>query len=255
LLLAIPAGEVAGQATIRGVVRSDRGAPLIGAEIELRPSKLHARSTDEGRFAIGNIPVGTYVLAVRAVGYRPLEADAEISGPDTVVVTLELAPAVQMLETVHADAPAPTPVIAKMAGFEERRKAGFGRFLTRVELERREHSALSDVLGMVAGLRMVRRPTMCGDGYAAATGRSGALKWEAWMTCSGGAMPAACYLTLYVDGIRLWTWGQPDLPDLDKLLTVMTIEGIEIYRGPSETPIAYQATGSACGALLIWTPN
>jgi hypothetical protein len=75
------------------------------------------------------------------------------------------------------------------------------------------------------------------------------------MNCGVDVLPPACYLTIYVDGLRLWTWGQPEIPDLDHLLNVIDIEGIEIYRGPSETPIAYQTTGSACGALLLWTRN
>ncbi len=31
------------------------------------------------------------------------------------------------------------------------------------------------------------------------------------------------------------------------------LEGIEIYRGPAETPIRYQITNSACGVALLWT--
>ncbi len=249
------APNAAGQATLRGIVRAEKGAPIAGADVLLRPSGLVGRTAEDGRFSIGNIPAGDYVLIVRAVGYQPLEGEAEIRGKDTVEVTFELKRSVQVLESVHVEAPGPKPVVAKMVEFEERRKVGLGRFLTRVELERREHSALSDVLRMVAGMKLVRRPSECGDGYAGATGRGGQIKWETWMTCSGYPMSPACFMTIYVDGIRLWIWGQEEVPDLDKLLTVITLEGIEIYRGPSETPIAYQSTGSACGAILLWTRN
>jgi hypothetical protein len=30
-------------------------------------------------------------------------------------------------------------------------------------------------------------------------------------------------------------------------------QAIEVYRGPSELPIEYQATGNACGAILFWS--
>ena len=40
----------------------------------------------------------------------------------------------------------------------------------------------------------------------------------------------------------------------DQVGKVMSdLEGVEIYRGPSEAPIKYQTTGSACGVLLLWT--
>jgi hypothetical protein len=158
-----------------------------------------------------------------------------------------------VLESLNVAAPAPAPVVAKMVEFEERRRSGPGRFLTRAELAKREDSPLSDVLRMVAGLNLVRRPAECGDGFSLATGRGGAYRWLPWMNCSGFAMAGACYVTIYLDGARLWTWGQQEIPDVDKLLTVGTLEGIEIYRGPSETPTKYQTTGSACGAMLLWT--
>ena len=34
---------------------------------------------------------------------------------------------------------------------------------------------------------------------------------------------------------------------------VASLQAIEMYRGPSELPTQYQATGSACGAILLWS--
>ena len=42
-------------------------------------------------------------------------------------------------------------------------------------------------------------------------------------------------------------------PKIDDIASIVSLEAIEIYRGPSETPIAYQNTGSACGVVLLWT--
>ena len=41
-------------------------------------------------------------------------------------------------------------------------------------------------------------------------------------------------------------------PNLDDL-QVVAMQAIELYRGPSELPTQYQATGSACGAILLWS--
>ena len=64
-------------------------------------------------------------------------------------------------------------------------------------------------------------------------------------------MAAACYMGIYVDGVRLWAPGSVDPPDFDQMRNNQ-YEGVEIYRGPAELPIQYQGTGAACGAILLW---
>ena len=68
----------------------------------------------------------------------------------------------------------------------------------------------------------------------------------------GNAYGPGCYLALYLDGTHYWMPGSTDPPDIDQL-TVQGLEGIEIYRGPAETPIRFQITNSACGVALLWT--
>ena len=66
------------------------------------------------------------------------------------------------------------------------------------------------------------------------------------------AMAAACYMSVYVDGLRIWGPGTPDPPDFEGMRNNQ-YEGVEIYRGPSELPTQYQGTGAACGAILLWS--
>jgi hypothetical protein len=76
------------------------------------------------------------------------------------------------------------------------------------------------------------------------------------MICEGRPdvpFPLACYLSIYVDGVRVWAPGQAEPPNVDQVASIVSLEAIEIYRGPSETPIMYQNTGSACGTVLLWT--
>ena len=65
-------------------------------------------------------------------------------------------------------------------------------------------------------------------------------------------MAVACYMSVYVDGVRIWAPGTDDPPDFDRLRNNQ-YEGVEVYRGPSELPTQYQETGAACGAILLWT--
>ena len=242
------------QATLRGTVRAQGGGPLESADVELRRSGRVVKTGADGRFVIGLIKAGDYVVSVRAVGYRPLEADAELRGSDTLTVAFELERSVQVLESLHVEAPA-VHIIAKMVGFEERRKAGIGRFYTRDDLAKREHSPLSNVLRMTGGMVLIRRPFECADGFAPASGRGMAIRWLPWMNCNGYPMAPACYMSIYLDGARIWVWGNSEIPDIDQLISVNGVEGIEAYRGPSELPVQFQATGSACGAVLLWTRN
>jgi hypothetical protein len=260
--VAIGSRLLAAQATFQGIVKEGKSSPIAEAEVLLRAigggqeRSLRAKSGSDGRFLISSIPAGDYSVQVRAIGYQPVEADAEFRGSDTVRITFELSRSVQKLEEVTVEGAAPPPVVGKMAAFEERRKAGLGRFLTRADLAKREHSTLSDALRMVAGMNLVRRPAECGDGFAAATGRGWAIKWEPWMVCGGNwAMKPACYMSVYLDGLRLWTWGNREIIDLDKLISIVGLEGVEVYLGPAQTPIQFQTTGSACGAILFWTRN
>ena len=72
-------------------------------------------------------------------------------------------------------------------------------------------------------------------------------------TCGGGIpMPAAYYMIVYVDGVRIWAPGSRDPPDFDQLRNNQ-YQGIEIYRGSAELPVQYQGTGAACGAILLWS--
>ena len=64
--------------------------------------------------------------------------------------------------------------------------------------------------------------------------------------------PPGCYLSVYLDGIRIWAPGSKEPPNMDDL-QVVAMQAIELYRGPSELPTQYQTTGSACGAILLWS--
>jgi hypothetical protein len=175
---------------------------------------------------------------------------------DTLKVDFTLGPVPQELAPVVVTESDPLPT-GIMRGFEERRRAGFGRFITRDMLAERDHDTVAGMLRGIAGMRMVRRPSECGGGFSAATGRGiAAVELSpaagSVVTCSGKTMPAACYMSIYVDGVRIWAPGSRDPPDFDQMRNNQ-YQGVEIYRGPSELPIQYQGTGAACGAILLWS--
>jgi hypothetical protein len=237
------------QTLIRGRILDTRGSPISHARVNTDLDSAVVRVNAFGEFMIRATRAGLLSIQARAVGFYPDRRRLLISGQDTISVVFRLEPAAQALESLAVTAPAPVP--ARMQPFEERRRAGFGKFFTRELLRSQEHRPLGDVLSQTAGVRLVRRPTRCGGGFAVAV-RGGATS-QPWMRCAtGDRFPVACYVSVFLDGISLYTTGSIEPIDINQF-AVNGLEAIELYRGPSETPIQYLGTGSACGALVLWT--
>lgn len=245
------------QTFVTGTVTGDSARPVAGAIVEIKALQRAVTTTARGGFAFIVERPGAYLLEVRALGFSPASRSLRLGSGDTLRVDFALVPVPQELAPVVVTESDPLPT-GIMRGFEERRRAGFGRFITRDMLAERDHDTVAGILRGIAGMRMVRRPGGCGGGYSAATGRGiAAVEFSksttAGATCSGGIpMAAACYMSVYVDGVRQWAPGSVDPPDFDQMRN-MQYEGVEIYRGPAELPIQYQGTGAACGAILLWT--
>ena len=247
---ALDSESMVGQTLVAGVVRS-AGRPVAGADVAVLPAGVKTVTNDSGTFRLQVGDGGIVTVTVRAIGYFPFSRRYALADGDTVTVTAELERSAQHLDSVTVTGAA--PVAPSMRAIEDRRRAGFGRFYTREQLAQREHSALADVLRMTAGLQLVRRPSECGGGFSVATGRGGATLWHDWMSCHNGIpFQAACYYSVYLDGVRLWVSGSKEPIDINQF-AVNGLEGIELYRGPAETPIQYQGTGSACGVVMLWT--
>jgi hypothetical protein len=244
-------GTATAQSVVKGTVRQG-GHPLPRVEVGIAARNLRIQTDTTGSYSLALGEGGIIELSVRAVGYYPQTRRLMLASGDTVTVSFELERAPQQLDSITVSAPGPTPVSGKMQAFEERRRLGFGRFFTREMLAAREHSTLGNVLRMTAGLRFVRRPDSCGGGFVVASAREGSVGWKPWMQCGTDVLPPACYTGIWLDGVRLWVPGTSDPPNVDEF-QVISLEGVEVYRGPSEVPTQYQGTGSSCGALLLWT--
>ena len=249
----------AAQSVLRGIVLTEGGDPIRDAQVAIGKLQLQTAVGPVGDFSFTTIPSGKFSVLARAIGFEPMVRELRFSGRDTVLAEFRLKASGQRLDSLVVTG-AEGSISPAMRAFEERRAVGLGRFLTSADLRRREHSAVSDLLRMTGGLRLIRRPLACGGGYALATGRGGESGWQRWMVCEGSPepppasrrFPRGCYLSVYLDGIRVWAPGNKEPPNLDDF-QLASLQAIEMYRGPSELPTQYQATGSACGAILLWS--
>ena len=250
LLLGAGAAPLAAQAAILGrVVADSGGAPVAGAEVAVVAVGRSARSDALGRFRLGDLPAGAHTVVVRRIGFRQMELPVELGAGDSLEVDVALSATVQTLTPVAVEGEENR---GRIPAFEERRGRGFGAFITRDELARRESSTLTDVIRTKApGVKFI--PLLNG-GTTVANGRfAGNID---------PTLPSECYMSIYLDGVRIYAPGQetPDNhpldrgkgPNLDRL-AVNGIEAIEIYRGPAEMPPEFLGSNSACGAIVIWT--
>lgn len=57
---------------------------------------------------------------------------------------------------------------------------------------------------------------------------------------------------MYLDGILVWAPGRIEPPNIDDF-KVHSLEAVEVYRSNGMVPIEYQAVGTECGVVLLWT--
>lgn len=253
-------GVLAGSVALStGDALAPRGAPVRDVSVLVGGAGRTARADSAGRFAIGGMPAGTYRVLVRGVGYQPLELDARVADGDTTWLQLAVVRAAAPLATVTVRDRA----ASGNATFDARRAMGGGKFFDQDYLQQQKGRQIADVLMTAPGVRLVPQP----NGTVSAASRRGQ-----------GSMNAAtqCYMAVIVDGVRIFepevgTGGPPATgigappaltpsagkagiaPPNINLLDLEQLGGIEVYAGPAQLPAELRGTGSACGAVVIWT--
>jgi hypothetical protein len=256
-MLTAPA-PVAGQAILTGRVVDTTGNPLRGVEVVIGASAPLATSGANGTFRAANVPSGEQTIVFRAVGYKPQELHRTFTAGDSIAVEVVMPVGVQVLPvlTTRAERRTASP---RMAGYFERKERGLGTFIDDSLLRSREHSPVSDVLRRVSGLTLTYLPN--GGGIAVQMSRAGTNStcgvWGGGRcdrSASKGPRDSRCYAQVFLDGQRVYApgTGDPGGFSIDQF-KVVHLQAIEVYKGPAATPAQFNATGSACGTVLLWT--
>ena len=221
---------------VGGVVRGPGGILVVGAEVVVTPLRdagappttVFSRrmfSDEEGRFRVTGMPAVRVMVAVRRIGYRPATRELVVPSVEPVALSLEAVP--QGLSTVVVR-DRRVKYTGWAARFYERRDRGFGRFITKEEIDRRNAIRTTDVLRMVPGMQVVSTPT--GNRLRLRSARCDPFIWL------DGTPASAGYL------------------DVDAF-SPNTLEGIEVYSGVGTVPVELRgARGEeACGVIALWT--
>lgn len=246
LLAARPATA---QIQVRGVVLDAvSGAPISSARVHLSASRGRWREemlTDSaGGFVFQDVRPGPYRLRARRVGYRESGGALRLSADSVVELQLRMSVASVALQPVTVVARSRRNVSPVLEGFYGRLERGQGRFVTREEIEARHPTRVTDMLRSIPNL----------NGSAGRGGVGG-------MTLSRGSSGDRCTVVFFIDGMLV---SQPSMGSpfrggarqdqaIDDYVSPYEVEGIEIYRGESDTPAEFVTRWVGCGTIVIWT--
>lgn len=225
LLALVPPAAGQATATIRGRVSAlgtDR--PLEGVHVSVVDTGLGARTDAEGRFLLALVPAGERHLRVSFPGTVPARLPLRVRGGRDLELDLSIGLDVVPLPALRVSVAAPG---GKLAGFRRRMETGFGRFITREEIERRRPRATSDLFRSIPGI------------HVGTDGPTGPPRID----LTRG--PRECQVVYFLDGMRVPGFHVDQVAPEE-------IDGIEIYRGPSQVPPIFRRR-LTCAAVAVWT--
>lgn len=212
-------------ARLAGVIRDDRGAPVVKARLSLSSVGGGVESNDSGRFVFDSVPAGAATLTARALGFNPLTQQVVLAANDTTRVELAFGQRIAVLAEVSVRARRHE---REMEEFERRRRMGFGEYFTPEDLAKRATARVGYVVRHLPGLQ-----TTCNGS-------------ECTVLMRRTRPPLLCAPAVYIDG-RLDRTGEALQLFSDQ------IAAIEVYNRDSNRPSEYINHNSNCGAIAVLT--
>jgi len=214
-----------------GLVRDSLGHAVAGAEVSARENVVVAFSDDSGRFHVASMPAGARGVFVRRLGFAPTRAPITRGDGETDSVRVTLHAIAQPLPEITVQEQHDSLSRKVLAAFWERRARGFGKFVTRAEIEQRGSSQFVDVVRTVPSVTIQSsrgRPDIRfrGAGY--------------------GAMFRDCPPQYWLDGIPLERGVADEF-------TPENVEAIELYASPATTPPQFNTRNATCGTVVVWS--
>jgi hypothetical protein len=218
--------------TLRGYVRDSLGGPIRDVVVTVLTKGNMTHSDSTGRFQLSGLPGGDTRVEYRRLGFAPETTRMALraGGVDTVAVVLRALPA----ELAGVEVTDPNAEFRNgMSGFNRRRTAGYGHFITREEIEKYNTHQMADLLRRIPGVQFVRLP-------------DGTMDVRLSRTNSGQGHD--CPPEWLIDGIRAPGLRVDDFAPDD-------LEGVEVYSGASTIPPEFNVSGGTvgCGVIVLWT--
>jgi hypothetical protein len=220
-----------GEAVLTGRVVGANGQPIVNARVEVEGTVSRVLTRENGEFTLTELPSGTQKVVARQLGYEPVEKPVELSARTPATVTIVMSKPAQVLATVRVEAEQDRGL--ERLGFNQRKRAMSGTFLTGDDVMKRGPNMLTDVFRTVPGLRVV--PAGMNE-YKVENARSTGLG----ANCVKFILDGASFEAVFPG-------------DVDRMIPPYNVAAIEVYQG-SATPIQFQVAGaSACATVVIWS--
>ncbi|HET9010926.1 MAG TPA: carboxypeptidase regulatory-like domain-containing protein, partial [Gemmatimonadaceae bacterium] len=199
-------------ASLVGVVRDSAGIPIPGVEVRFRGADfVSVRTNDSGGFRMVNLPTGLASVTLRRMGFAPASAEVRLRSGRTDSLVFSLTALATTLAGVLVEDEYEARSHRLLAGFWERRSRGFGYFLTRDEIEKRDAHEFTDLMRRVPSVTI------------------GTRNGRPTIRFNHGTNVRDCPPQYVVDGMRIEN-GSPDE------FTPQDVEAIEMYSGPATIP-------------------
>ena len=224
-VLPVAVGAQAPPVTIVGYVTDTAAVAVPAAEVLVDGTALHTRTDAQGAFRFTGVRPGRLTITVRRLGFRSRRDEFQPGAGDTLQLIFDLVALPAELAEVTVTEKRVPRRSTWLDEFESRRQRGFGTFLTRTDIERRNPRNTSDLFRTVAGVTVV--PNAFG----------GDLRMARSMDCAPD---------IYIDGMEARGLRIDVIPPAD-------IAGIEVFRGPAETPVRFRRFMAGCGVISVWT--
>ncbi|HEV7994290.1 MAG TPA: TonB-dependent receptor plug domain-containing protein [Gemmatimonadaceae bacterium] len=210
-----------------GLVRDSAGHAIPLAEVRARGNLLVARSDDSGRFHVPLMPAGARGVFVRRLGFAPTRALITQSNGDTDSLVVILTAVATSLPSVVALEQHDSLSHAVLADFWARKAKGFGRFITRDDIEARGGMHFVDLMRAAPGVTIQN------------------VRGRQEVRFSRNGM-RDCPPQYWVDGIPIERGSADEFyPD--------NVEAVELYSGPATTPPRFSTRTMSCGTIVVWT--
>ncbi len=239
-----PAGERAigasgdsvlrGPGRVRGRVMA-RGRPVNGARVRIDEVGAEGVANSEGYFAIERLPLGTWTMDARAIGYMTGAQLVDIVAGEPGDVTFELPGQEQFLDTVKVTGDR----LVESAGYREfleRRAVGSGFYVDEAQIERRHPQYIADLVREFPGV-FVTSGQMRGNQLD--------IRFRAY---TFGAR--TCAPDVFVDGTFVPNTAGAGM--LESMVSIASVRAVEVYPRVGSVPQRFQRN-SGCGALVLWT--
>jgi hypothetical protein len=228
LIAATSLGAQAPRALV-GLVRDSAGHRIPGAEVRSRGNVVVAISNDSGRFHVAQMPIGARGVFVRRLGFAPQRVLIRPSAGTTDSVDVVLVAVPHELAAVEAQDPHDSLSKKVLAEFWERRSRGFGKFVTRDEIEQKGASRFVDVVRSVPSVSIMN------------------YRGHQEIRFRGAAIGSAnCPPQYWLDGVPLERGGADEI-------SPENVEAIELYASPATTPPQFSTRNPTCGTVVVWS--